>query len=265
MILKREMKRNLKGLIIWSIVICGIVLLMLSIYPQMAAQQKGLDAMLEAYPDGLKKAFGMDKLDFGTLIGFYAVEVYMMTTLLGGIYASMLASNILVKEQSEKTIEFLLSKPVARTRVVMEKWLAVMVNLIIFNAVVVAASLTGFQFAKDSGADTVTFALLTAGGFLLHLTFAGVSFLLSAIVRRSRTVVSASLGIVFVTYFFSIMAGVSEKLDFLKFVSPFKYVDAAGIIKNNEIDPVYLCIMLGVIVLSVLSAHWYFNRKDISV
>ncbi|TXK86222.1 ABC transporter permease subunit, partial [Parageobacillus sp. SY1] len=106
--------RAVKSLIIWSIVLSGLILLTLSIYPQFAEQQKEMTKLLEAYPESIKKAFGMNELNMGDLMGFYGIEIYMISTLLGSIYSAILASNILAKEENEKTIEFLLSKPVTR-------------------------------------------------------------------------------------------------------------------------------------------------------
>jgi ABC-2 type transport system permease protein len=125
MIFQRELKRNLKSLIIWGTILSGLILMLLSMYTQFAANQQAMQDMLEAYPAQLKKAFGMDKLNMGSLIGFYGIEVYMFTTLVGSVYAALLASSILVKGESEKTIEFLLFKPVTRVQIVAGKLAAV--------------------------------------------------------------------------------------------------------------------------------------------
>jgi hypothetical protein len=49
-------------------------------------------------------------------MGFYAANniVYMM--LLGSIYAIVLSSNILLKEEYDKTAEFLMSRPITRNK-----------------------------------------------------------------------------------------------------------------------------------------------------
>jgi ABC-2 type transport system permease protein len=265
MIFKREFKRNLKSLIIWSIVLSGLILLTLSIFPQFAEQQKAMERLLEIYPDSIKKAFGMNNLNMGDLLGFYGVEIYMMTTLLGSIYSAILASNILAKEENEKTIEFLLSKPITRSQIVTEKLLAVLVNVLILNGVSTVTSIIGFQFAKDPDVPTDTFSLLIVATILLHLTFGAIAFMLSSILKKTRNIVSVSLGIVLVAYFMNVMAGVSEDLEILKYFTPFKYVDAALIINNNELDTLYMFIMVAVILISILTAYMVYRKKDITV
>lgn len=265
MIFKREFMKNLKSLIIWSFILGGLVLIMLSVYPQFAKDQQAMNEMLKAYPESLKKIFGMDKLNFGTVLGFYGVEIYIMTTLIGSIYAAILGSNIIAKESSEKTIEFLLSKPVLRSDIVIQKLLAVIVNVLILNAVIVLVSIIGFQFTENADVPAKTFALLSVATLLLHMTIGAVCFLLSSIMKKTRNIISISMGIVFIQYFFHIMSGVTAKLEDFKYVSLFSYVDAANIITNNKIDMVYVIIMISIILISVVSAFVVYEKKDITV
>jgi ABC-2 type transport system permease protein len=264
-IFRRELTTNFKALIIWSIALSAIILLMLSLYPQMAEQGKDLAKLLEAYPEGLREAFGMDTLDMSTLIGFYSVESFMMLTLFGSIYAAILAGGILSKEESDHTAEFLLSKPVTRNRIVSEKLILVIMNLVIFNVVVMLASLIGFQFATKSEMPMDTYFLLVVGAFLLHLTFAAISFLFSSFVRKSRKILSIALGLVLVSYFLSIAAGLSDKLSALSYVTPFDYVKASEIVANNQLDWVYVLLMGVIITVSISAAYVIYHRKDMSV
>jgi ABC-2 type transport system permease protein len=265
MIFKRELRRSRKALIIWSFVFTGLILMLLSIYPQFAEQQDSMKELLDAYPESMIKAFGMDQLDFGTILGYYGMEIYMMTTLLGSIYAAMQASNILAKEENEKTIEFLLSKPVTRTQIVSQKLLAVIVNIVILNGVSTIVSLIGFQFADNPDVPVKTFTLLVIATFLLHLTFAAIAFMLSSMMKKTRNILAVSLSIVIVTYFLNVFAGISEKLEVLKYFSPFKYVDAANIINDNVIETIYVFIMAAIIVISIFVAFMIYKKKDIAV
>lgn len=264
MIYIRELKRNLKGLLIWSIVMSGLILLMLAMYPQFAMDQQAMNDMLAAYPESLKQAFGMDTLNFGTFIGFYSVQAYMMTTLIGSVYAALLASGILVKEESEKTIEFLLSKPVTRSSIIMQKVSAVLTNLLIFNAAMIVTTVLCFGFSNGEQIDMGLFALLFVATILLHLTVASAAFLLSAVLRKNRSIMSLSLGLVFLSYALHIIAGLSGQLDSLRNFSVFSYVDAATIVANEALSGTYTVIMLAVMVLSVGGAYLYYRKKDIA-
>ncbi|MBM7602830.1 ABC-2 type transport system permease protein [Metabacillus crassostreae] len=262
-IYQRELKKNLKSLIIWSIILGGLIIMTLSVYPQFTKDQQTMNDLLSAYPDSFKEAFGMNRLDIGTLLGFYGMQIHFMTTLLGSIYTVMLASNIIVKEENEKTIEFLLSKPISRVRVIGEKLLAVFTNVLLLNTVIVATSFIGFQFA-DEQVFLNTFNIIILSTLLLHMTFGAVSFLLSAVMKKSRTATAVSLGIVFISYLLSVISGISEELEVLKYVSLFKYVDAADLIAENAIQPLYLVIMLAIMLLGSLLTFVVYQKKDIA-
>ncbi|NBD25569.1 ABC transporter permease subunit [Paenibacillus glycinis] len=265
MLFRREFKRNLRGLIIWSIIIAGIIFLYLGIFPSMAKQQQDMDNLMNAVPEGMQKAFGMDRLSLGTLLGFYGIEIHLMTTLLGSIYAALLASGIVAKEQNEKTAEFLLALPVSRPTIIVHKWLAAMANVLLFNAVIVAASFAGFQLAHGEDLSYKAFFLLELAVLMMHLTFAGIAFLFSAVARRTRSIVSMSLGTVFIMYFLSVAAGLSDRLSWLKYVTPFKYADSAQIITERSFHPLYAGIMAIAIAGCFLASYWYYNKKDIAV
>jgi ABC-2 type transport system permease protein len=159
----------------------------------------------------------------------------------------------------------LLSKPVTRTEIITQKLLAVTVNVVLLNIFIILVSLIGFGLTKDADVSIKTFMLLSAATLMLHLTFAAVSFLLSTIMKKTRNIVSISLGIVFVEYFLHVMSGVSDKLKDLNYVSAFSYVDASKIITSNELEPLYVFIMAAVIILSSASAYIIYRKKDITI
>jgi len=263
-IFKREMNRNLKGLIIWTLVISGIAILNLMMFPDVAKQQAAIDQLIKQLPQALIKAFGMDKLSMADPLGYYATKGYIMIILFGSIYAVMLAGNMLSKEHNEKTIEFLLSNPVKRSGVVTQKLLAIFTNLLIFNLLVTAANYIGFKMA-GAEFDMGVFLLLSLAPFLLHLVFASISFFLSSRIKKSRSIVSISLGLVFVMYFLDIVSGISDKFENLKYITPYEYVDAVGIVINKGINTSYLGIMAGVIIICNLAAYLIYQRRDIAV
>jgi ABC-2 type transport system permease protein len=263
-IFKREFRRNLKALFIWGAALGLLILLTLSVYSQMAEEQQKLMQLMDSYPESIKKMFGMDRLNMTTLIGFYGVEVYMMTTLFGSIYASMLASNILAKEEYEKTAEFLLSKPVTRSRIVTEKLLLVLINILILNGIITLFSLIGFQLVKDAEIEMGTFLLLVAGTICIHYAFAALSFLLSAVMRRSRTILSISLGLVLFSYFLHVMAGLSDDFVVIQYLSFFQYFDAADLVEEG-FSILSIIMFAATALLAVGLSYGIYRKKDISV
>jgi ABC-2 type transport system permease protein len=265
MVFKREWKRAQKALWIWVIALGGMSFLIMSIYPQFAENKDQLQELMKLYPEAMLKAFNIDQLGFDSALGFYAIEGYLFVTLFGSIYAALLAGGILVKEESDRTIEFLLAKPISRTQVVIQKAAAVALVLFVFNIVLTIINYIGFGIADANQVDLKTFFMISLAPFLLHLTFAALSFGISAFFRKQRLVTSISLAIVLFSYFMSIVSSISDKLAGLKWITPFEYVSSGYIIEHVAIKPAYLIIMVLVIVCSVAIAIWKYHKKDLIV
>src|SRR5690606_29946435 len=198
MIFRRELRVGARGLVIWSAALGGLVLLMMSVYPSFAEDARVMEDMLAVFPEPLQNVFGMQTLSLASYAGFYGIEVHLINTLAGSVYAALLAGGMLAKEENDRTAEFLLSKPVTRAEVAGQKIGAVLVNLLLLNAVIAAVSFACTGFA-DGPVETDLLAWYALASLLLHVTVASVAFLLSAAMRRSRSIVSLALGLVFLS------------------------------------------------------------------
>jgi ABC-2 type transport system permease protein len=265
MVFKREFIKAQKGLWIWFAILGGLILMMLSMYPEFSKNAESINELLDSYPEAIKNAFNMNEIGFDTVVGFYAIEGYLFATLFGSVFAVMLAANIVVKEESEKTVEFLLSKPVTRTEVISQKLLAVIAVITQFNILLTIITFVGFKIGSDEAIVLSTFFLISVAPFLLHLTFASIAFLISTMMKKSRNIIAISLGVVFITYFLNILASVTDKVEFLKYFSPFEYVNSAAIIVDQSIKIVYLIIMAVVMITAISLSYIIYQKKDLSV
>jgi ABC-2 type transport system permease protein len=263
-IFKRELKKAQKGLWIWVSILGGLILMMLSMYPEISKSTESINELLDSYPDALKSAFNMQHLGFDTVIGFYSIEGYLFATLFGSIYAVLLAGNIVVKEESDKTAEFLLAKPITRSEVITEKLLAMVVAITQFNIILSIVTYIGFIIGSDERIDGYVFFLISIAPWLLHVTFASLAFLVSCVMKKSKSIMSISLGIVFTTYFLNILASVTDKVSFLKYFSPFEYVNSVSIMVDHKIEPLYFLVMILIISVSIVMSYVIYNKKDLA-
>ncbi len=263
-ILKRELKANRRSLIIWGSSLALLSFLMMAIYPSFAADAARMEELLSSYPEGFMKAFGMDKLSLGNAMGWFALEAYLMIILFGSMFAVIISSSMLVKEEDEKTIEFLLAKPVTRSHVVTSKLLAFVVYLLAFNAGVGIVTFIGFEIFADEYAR-MELVRLTIAPFLAHLSFASIGFLLSLFFTRRKSAYSVGIGLVLLIYFLNIMASLAEKVQFFRYLSPFYYMDAADIIVDGRINPLHIIILLVFSALAVGATYLLYKRRDITV
>ena len=86
----------------------------------------------------------MRAFNLTTLSGFYGV-MFIYFGLMGAIAAAMWGSDIISKEERDKTVEFSLVLPVSRSRVITAKALAALVNSIAFVLITWGASIVAVQ------------------------------------------------------------------------------------------------------------------------
>lgn len=264
-ILVRELKRNKRSTIIWIICIILLNILTMSIYPSFSENTKASNEMMNAMPKELLQAFGLDKINMTDLLGYYATQAYFYVILFGSIYAAILASSILAKEEAEKTIEFLLAKPITRNSVISGKFLALLIFIIIFNLLITIATYITFLAVETQEFDMNRFLLLAVGAFLVQLTFASISFFLSVFITKSKTAYPISIGLVIIGYIFNIISNISDKMENLKYLSPFKYVDYVDILVNGKIENLYLIIFLILNLLLIAGTYIFYNRKNLNI
>ena len=139
-LVKHELKQGKISFLIWTASIGFLLAICIFLFPEMKGQMDSVNDMF-ASMGSFTEAFGMDRLNFGTLIGFYAVECGNVLGLGGAFFAALCAVGILSKEEKDKTAEFLLTHPVSRKRIITEKLIAVLLQITAMNLIIYALSL----------------------------------------------------------------------------------------------------------------------------
>ena len=68
---------------------------------------------------------------------------------------------------------------------------------------------------------------------MIELIFLAIGLLLGCAMKQYKRSGSTAIAIILVTYFLSIISGMQENLDFLKYFTPFKYFDAGELFRNG--------------------------------
>lgn len=258
-LLKHELKQGFKTLAIWTASIGFLIAICLFLFPEMKGEMDNVSDMF-ASMGSFTAAFGMDRLNFGTLIGFYAVECGNILGLGGAFFASLIAGSALAKEEKERTAEFLLSHPVSRVSVISSKLASLVVQIVVMNVVIFALSAACIAIIGEEPAWK-EICLLHLAYFLLQLELAGICFGLSAFLRRGS--LGIGLGIAAIMYFLNIIANISEKAECLKFITPFGYAEGADIVSNGSLDGKLILIGMAFALTGVAAACFWYSRKDI--
>jgi len=259
----RELKANLKSLLIWSAIIILLIFMAGAKYSAFAGDPELLK-MLDSMPPALLDALSMSAFNLTTISGFYGV-MFIYFALMAAIAAAIWGSDSISKEERDKTVEFSLVLPVSRSRVVTAKGLAALVNCVVFVLITWVVSLVAVRSYNPDQAFYNFLALEMQAMFVIELIFLAIGLLLGCAMKQYKLSGSTAIAIILTTYFMSIMAVMNEKLDFLKYFTPFKYFDAGELLRSGKMDGMYLLISAAIIVVCVAAAYWSYNKRDLYI
>lgn len=261
--LKREFKLNLKSLIIWTSILLSILVMVFLVYPAMKIDQASMDKLLKSFPPAMLKVFNMDVVSITSVSGWFSTEGYMMVTLIGGCYASLLGANILLKEESDKTIEFLYSKPISRNRIIGAKIMVGLLYILIFNIMIGLTTYLSFSLANDLILDRWLY--MTILPLFMQYLFFFVSLFISTYYNKTKKMMGISLGLVLGTYFLQTLSMMSNKIEFLKYFSPYEYFSSRYIILNGHLNYGYLVLAIVIVLVAIAGTYYNYNKKELTV
>ena len=244
---------------IWTGSIAFLMVICIVMFPEMKGQMEDVSDMF-ASMGSFTAAFGMDRLSFGTLTGFYAIECGNILGLGGAFYAALTGITALAKEEKEHTAEFLLTHPVTRTGIVSAKLASVLFQITVMNVLILAISLISILFI-DEEIPWKELLLFHLAYYLLQLEIGGICFGISAFLRRSG--LGIGLGLACLLYFLNLIANISESAEFLKYITPFGYADGADIVTEEALNGPMVAVGVSLAVIGIAAAYWKYNRKDI--
>ena len=130
-------------------------------------------AILDTMPPAMIDALSMNAFNLTTVTGFFGIMIIYFSLILS-ISAGMWGSDIISKEERDKTVEFSLTLPVTRSKLITGKTIAVVVNCIILLLVTWGVTLVGAQnYNPDS--EFYRFVMISMlSMFFLQMIFHGL-------------------------------------------------------------------------------------------
>ncbi len=257
--IKHELKQGLKTFLIWGASIAFMLVICVFMFPEMKGEMESVSDMF-ASMGSFTAAFGMDKINFGTLIGFYAVECGNILGIGGAFFASLIAIGALAKEEKEHTAEFLLTHPVSRASIITSKLASVMLQIVVMNVFIWALTVASVVIIGEA-VPWKELALLHLAYLLMQIEIAGICFGISAFLHRGS--IGIGLGIATILYFLNIIANISESAEFLKYITPFGYTEGADIITAMSLDRAMVVVGMCCCGVGIAAAYFEYCKKDI--
>lgn len=254
-----ELKRSLQSTLIWGLIIGGTIMLCVFLFPEL---KKELGDMVDAMSDmgGFGAAFGMDRLNYGDITGFYGIYAGSMLGIGGIFYAAILGTGLLAKEEKDHTADFLLTHPVTRTSVFWQKAAAMAVQILLMNLAVILLAWISIRWIGESP-DWEGLCLFHLAQVLMQLEIGGICLGISAFLRRGS--ISTGIGVAAFLYFLGLLGNITEKAEAVKYITPYAYADAAKILPECALDGTLILLGLCYGGAGILAGWLWYRRKDI--
>ena len=261
--LKRELKINLKNFIIWTLVLIGIFSVAYLMYPSIIESNKidQMDEMMQMFPESVLKAFNMDISSMETAFGWLKSEGFVFVLLIINSYAAILGSNILLKEESDKTIEYLNSLPITRSKIVLSKVISGIIYILLITIIVGAFNYVALEISGDFDRKVLIYLSITP--LLSSLVMYAICIFISTFTHKSKKMFGIGIGLVFISYILNILASMAESTEFLKYISVFTLADIRNVIVNSSIDIKMIFISLGLTIFFIIMTLIKYNKKDL--
>lgn len=258
-LLHHELRQGRAAFAVWTAAISFLLIICIFLFPEMKGKMDMLGDMF-ASMGGFSAAFGMDRLNIGTLTGFYSVECGNILGPGGAFFAALTGVSILSKEERDKTAEFLLTHPVSRARVVTGKLAALFLQITAMNLLVLGFCLLSVRLIGET-VPWKELLLLHTAWYLLQLETGGICFGISAFLRRGGA--GIGMGLAAVMYFLNLIANLTEHAGFLKFLTPFGYCEGADILAAGRLDAGPVAAGMFCACIGIAMAYWKYTGKDI--
>lgn len=259
-IYNHEIKAYMKTLLIWFICVGGMGLACILLYSSMQESMEGMAenfASMGAFSD----AFGMNQLSIATLAGFYATEIGTIHGLGGAMFAAIISTTMLSKEEDGHTSEFLFSLPIARNKVITAKLGALATLILLFNLLCVGAYLSGIVILGEDISMKRWFLYHTLQ-LLMQLELAAICYAISACSKKNK--LGLGLGVVLLLYAYDLIARVIPDLSDYKILSPFSYANAADVFSTGSVLTEALLPGMGILAAGIGITYVVYGRKDLA-
>ncbi len=260
-IFRFEIKKLWLSTLFWSVGLVSGLLLYMAFFPTMAADPSFMEAVLEDFPQEFLNFFGLSSdLPFSSILGYYALTMgFIMGAI--AIHAAYLGLSILSVEERELTADFLMTRPISRKQIFIQKTLAILVHLgIIYLVINISSIVITTAFRSSQSIDYNALLLFTSSLILFQLFFASIGLAISVLLPKFDNVIAYSLAIGFGLF---IVSGMGDMLsiDGIRYVTAYGYFDPNTVLVNGISLPFLVLDILWITIMLSISYKLYLSRN----
>lgn len=257
----QTIKDNWKATIILTLLFSGMAAMYTGMYPAFE------DLLIDMNQSGGLDQFGFipGYQDMASYVGFLNIEMYQIFwVLILGIILGFIAASTIAKEVESKTIDVLMSNPVSKKQIIIEKFIGLLPMVLIINFVAMIVIIT----ATIGIGETLDYYHL----FLTHLisipyffSIVAIGIFFSTLFDEKMKASIVTMAIVVAMFIFDSIAELIPDYESLGYLSLKHYFKPYDALKLGEIDVTGNAVLILVTLFALIAAVLYFDYKDITV
>ncbi len=226
---------------------------------------EALEAMLELLPEAMIRMMGFDQIG-GDITHYVSNYLYGFIMLLFPvIFSIMMGTKLVSKYVDQGSMTYLLTMPYTRKKIVITQavFFALSLFVVIFFNVLVIIVMAESMFPNDL--QIWNFVMLNLVTYAVHLTLAGLTFLFSVLFSDASKSLGLSGGFLIAFFIINMLSSISDKTEFLKYLTPFTLIDIEYILEGGSHGVLsFIVLILTAIAVFVLSIE-IFHKKSIII
>jgi ABC-2 type transport system permease protein len=262
-IARRAFVDRRRSLVWWVLGTCIYTLMIVASFPSIRGQNE-LNDILDDYPPEIIALFsgGETTFDLTSAADYLNSQIFaLILPLLLAILAIGFGAATIAGEEERGTLELVVSHPVSRRRIVVEKALvlvALVALLALANYLVAFGVGRAFEIELSFGDIAASYV----GQLLLGVGFGFVALATGALTGSRGMAIAVAAGAAGGTYLLGSLGPVVSWLEPFKWVSPFYYATGENPLANG-IAPWHVAVLAGFGLAGFGAALWVFERHDL--
>ncbi len=259
----KTLRDQRRSLIWWCIGLTALTWLTVLFYPSVR-DVPDFNELYEQMPEALAKMFAGEFSDLTSPEGFLNSQLFFFVVpIIFLVFAIARGSGAIAGEEERGTLDLLLSNPLTRSQVLVQKFAAMLVAVLALGFVIWLGMAIGVVVV-DMEISLMRLAEATLSAALLAAVFGALALAAgSATGKRGLSIgVASAIGVA--AYFLNALAPLVDVLEPLTRLSPFYYYIGADPLTNG-LNLLHAAVLTGLTLALLAVALVTFERRDLAV
>jgi ABC-2 type transport system permease protein len=263
-VIKRKLKEQSKSAMYYAIGLFAYAWMIIAIFP-LFSEGLDLDSYIEIFPEEMMVLLGVEEAtSMNQIEGFLSLEyLAVFFVLILAFFISSSAGSTIAGAIEKKTIDFQLSQPISRTRLLISEAFVTVtytIGLVVFNSAVMIV-LSKIHNVDLSTKGVLAFTVIASG---LMLSIYGISIFLSSFLKSKTIVMTTTIFLTLAMHIFQSLTTFVDKLKDFETTTLFYMYKPEIILKTGELNLSHILIFLLVFLIGLAMSMVIFQRKDIA-